>query len=695
MSKLKKIAKYACGGKMPKHLYGGRIATHKDELEKGGPIEPPGVSLKRRPGSKKFSAMSDEELIELAKEYHNTANSYQRELDNLQARSGRKGKTKPTAADNLRYSAIELLFGDSSLKEWDMSQFEKNKKARSASVNPEGYMLPQGTAKESTRVSRLLELAKGGPIHIKPSKKGTFTAAATKHGKGVQEFARQVLANKGNYSSAMVKKANFARNSKSWNKDFGGFLQGIAPLLSMIPGAGMPISTGAGLLGQLVSGIQDNSNSRLYGLNQMKLGGDFKQYSAPSHASGGQLIDANGNPTMNMPVAEIEKDENSHDGYVYSDTLVNPDTGNTFAKDAKTIAKKTNAKDDISKTSRILQLMKLRQSNEMLRQAGQVNEQGMPMAWSGLPYRDESASLLPDLSIPLSTSPGIAPIYGQLPTRGGVTGVPRPYPYNRTLMVETQAQPQDQFYTVTGDKNPAPAPAAPAQTGQTGLSTLNSIAAGLKGAALGYGAIDALRRPEQEKLQLPDYSRGDQYFRGLDIDLAPALNEINMGATKAVQDTSNQAGGIGARNSRVNAILSRAGKNAASVQLQQQQANAGIRAQIGSREDMKSQTTANERIRQQITQSQNDATNRLAGRKFFSDLSQVGTSLNNIQYMNDVMKNQNELGQQSIQYGLAVLANKYPNFKPDPSFLERLKSGTLTDADKPLLDQLVQFASNQ
>lgn len=56
----------------------------------------------------------------------------------------------------------------------------------------------------------------GGPIHIAPSKKGTFTAAATKHGMGVQEFANKVLANKDNYSSTMVKKANFARNASKW-----------------------------------------------------------------------------------------------------------------------------------------------------------------------------------------------------------------------------------------------------------------------------------------------------------------------------------------------------------------------------------------------------------------------------------------------------------------------------------------------
>ena len=57
----------------------------------------------------------------------------------------------------------------------------------------------------------------GGSIHIAPSKRGTFTAAASKHGIGVQEFASRVLRNKDSYSPAMVKKANFARNASKWN----------------------------------------------------------------------------------------------------------------------------------------------------------------------------------------------------------------------------------------------------------------------------------------------------------------------------------------------------------------------------------------------------------------------------------------------------------------------------------------------
>lgn len=64
-------------------------------------------------------------------------------------------------------------------------------------------------------------LADGGGIHIKPSKKGTFTAQATKMGMGVQEAASHILANKENYSPAMVKKANFAKNASKWHAEGG------------------------------------------------------------------------------------------------------------------------------------------------------------------------------------------------------------------------------------------------------------------------------------------------------------------------------------------------------------------------------------------------------------------------------------------------------------------------------------------
>lgn len=83
----------------------------------------------------------------------------------------------------------------------------------------------QVTPKDHTYRRQWIEgfkVYKTGGIYIKPSKRGTFTAAATKHGMGVQEFASKVLANKEDYSHAMVKKANFARNASRWKKEYGG-----------------------------------------------------------------------------------------------------------------------------------------------------------------------------------------------------------------------------------------------------------------------------------------------------------------------------------------------------------------------------------------------------------------------------------------------------------------------------------------
>jgi len=78
---------------------------------------------------------------------------------------------------------------------------------------------------EATR-NYLFGNKKYGGIHINPANKGKFTASAQSAGMGVQEFASHVLANKEDYSSTQVKRANFARNAASWNKQMGGLVEG-------------------------------------------------------------------------------------------------------------------------------------------------------------------------------------------------------------------------------------------------------------------------------------------------------------------------------------------------------------------------------------------------------------------------------------------------------------------------------------
>lgn len=66
-------------------------------------------------------------------------------------------------------------------------------------------------------------LFKDGGIMIKKENRGKFTESANRANMGVQEYARHILANKEDYSSTLIKRANFARNFGG-RKAFGGDL---------------------------------------------------------------------------------------------------------------------------------------------------------------------------------------------------------------------------------------------------------------------------------------------------------------------------------------------------------------------------------------------------------------------------------------------------------------------------------------
>lgn len=55
-------------------------------------------------------------------------------------------------------------------------------------------------------------------IYIKPKNRGKFTASAKRAGKSVQGYASYILANKGKFSSTLVRRANFAKQASKWKK---------------------------------------------------------------------------------------------------------------------------------------------------------------------------------------------------------------------------------------------------------------------------------------------------------------------------------------------------------------------------------------------------------------------------------------------------------------------------------------------
>lgn len=197
--------------------------------------------------------------------------------------------------------------------------------------------------------------ADGGNIHISPSKRGTFTAAAKKHGKSVQAFASQVLANKENYSPAMVKKANFARNAAKWHS-FGGDL-----------------NTNGG----------DFSN----GLIMIGNGGTHEENPMEGVQMG---MDAQGIPNL------VEEGEVIFNDYVFSDRMDVPNSMRsslglskgknlTFAKAAKKLSKEAEERpnDPISRRGLLDSMSKLQQAQESLRQQDQEGNSGVQYAHGG------------------------------------------------------------------------------------------------------------------------------------------------------------------------------------------------------------------------------------------------------------------------------------------------------------------------
>ena len=198
--------------------------------------------------------------------------------------------------------------------------------------------------------------AEGGKIHIKPSKRGTFTAAAKRNGKSVQSFASQVLANKENYSPAMVKKANFARNAANWHS-FGGDLNT----------HGSDFTSGQIIVGN---------------------GGTHEENPMEGVPMG---MDAEGNPNL------VEQGEVIFNDYVFSNRLFADGglleslnlpksyDGHSFAAIAEKLGDeaKERPNDPISKRGLLSSMSKLQQAQETVRQQTQEGQEGVQYAHGG------------------------------------------------------------------------------------------------------------------------------------------------------------------------------------------------------------------------------------------------------------------------------------------------------------------------
>ena len=139
------------------------------------------------------------------------------------------GKEALLPMDKIRRNALSTKLDDIFMAQ----ELSKPDKGASTHMAMGGTMV-RNTQNRWMVLNNIVSPFEYGGIHIKDSKKGTFTAAATKHNLGVQEFANRVLANKENYSPSMVKKAVFAHNASKFHHLDGGELLKYAPVLGNI-----------------------------------------------------------------------------------------------------------------------------------------------------------------------------------------------------------------------------------------------------------------------------------------------------------------------------------------------------------------------------------------------------------------------------------------------------------------------------
>jgi hypothetical protein len=395
----------------------------------------------------------------------------------------------------------------------------------------------------------------------------------------------------------------------------------------------------------------------------------FKQYNFPSHEQGGGMIDINLNPTDATPVAELEKNETSYrmggqPPYIYSDSLIDHETnGMTFADVSKKIAAKYRRGTDIDKVSKQLEMKNLADRNTAERERVELFDN----------------NLMGDFELP--------------EFERGWQSEKDPYGY---ITYDNRLNLSKDGYILGKDGNIVPGietnkdgttSANPGFTDLTEETNTNSPfnynipAVAAKATAFAANLVDALGKPEQEKLQLNPYEQDVvSLMENRNIDLTPLLNEINLGASASIDNARNVAGNAGQFSALANKIFAGAGRASSNVKMQQEQMNNEYRAQEAATKAGLGTEKRSEFIRQQDVQSRNDASQRNLVRKTMSDLSQIGSEFNKYQYVKEQIANRKDISDKVIKEGVALLKGRYSDFGLSDEFIQKIESGEYNGA---------------
>jgi len=335
-------------------------------------------------------------------------------------------------------------------------------------------------------------------------------------------------------------------------------------------------------------------------LNQMALGGqtqsttdNFKQYEAPSHENGGQMIDANNNPTKQpqKAVAEIEKKENSYKNYVFSHEL-------GFAKLAEKINKKYKDREDpISKNSLDTELTELMKKNEKVKQQIQQSQQlaqavleyggVIPKADLGIRLSDKNKlpyeeGYVNQLISQAGINPNIPPIKAlndlniNTYKSQGADGIDIEAPndnYGKGIAVNSpdylnRMKKHSEFY------KPGKVGTAKEEDTKKQFSPEAISGFGIKGIEMLGHAIQAFKKPDYVK---PAYNPEENAIKGTmanrKVDNQVILDAINLEENAGKQNLADNSSSVGVQNANMQKLHANAIKSIAKTKIEEQQLN--------------------------------------------------------------------------------------------------------------------------
>lgn len=471
----------------------------------------------------------------------------------------------------------------------------------------------------------------------------------------------------------------------------GGQIAG--SLASLIPGYGQIISPLILTADQLIDKNKQTTqqatpapklNMNPFGFAKGGFIGDkFKQFNVGPHGSGqDQTVNKQGIPDMTGEDA-VQNKENivqiKGKPFVMSDKLVNPNTGNTFNVDAKKVNEKykqarfqTDQKNSLNR-----EMADLAGLNEVMKRLLQPSK-SLAHKYGSFIEPPKTGTIFDN-----QYQVGASERYNTLPndvTPFAETLSPQQLSNDPQLpMIDTNygTELKGQVPSYSGTMNP-PKLTVKAPSIGSDVNYANLLGLGLKGAALTKSAVDAFGKPIHEPLILPNYSQSDKHIREANIDYSQAKQDA-LGVSNLTSNLNRSASGNFAQYAgRQSGNFGQLADNLSNISQSQNNAQSQLNLTKANYEQGKAVDTANRQYQNQQNNFQNDANQRDFKRDFFSDLSQIGSSLNSYGETQKTIQNKQEIAKFNNNQYISYLNAKYPNLMVNPDIIEKFKNNQLT-----------------